>query len=108
MHLVVWNANMAAHRKLPTLIDRLHPDVLVLCECADQSTLADKYPGDAPWTSMEWAGRIPQPLCRAALRGRPKLRPVGSRGGPVLVRLRFPGDGHGASLCRARRKSLLG
>jgi hypothetical protein len=44
----LWNANMAAHRKLPTLIGCLQPDVLVLRECADASTMATKYQGDVP------------------------------------------------------------
>lgn len=59
MRLVVWNANMGAHGKLPTLVDRLRPDVLVLCECAHPSVLAGKYPGSPPWTSIEWVGRVP-------------------------------------------------
>jgi hypothetical protein len=61
MRLVVWNANMAVHRKLDTVLERLHPDVLVLSECAAESTLAGKYAGPTPWTSMAWAGKIPDP-----------------------------------------------
>jgi hypothetical protein len=61
MRLVVWNANMAVHRKLDTVLERLNPDVLVLSECAAESTLAAKYPGQAPWTSMAWAGKVPDP-----------------------------------------------
>lgn len=61
MRLVVWNANMAVHRKLDTVLQRLHPDVLVLCECADEATLSGKYPGNPPWTSMAWAGKVPDP-----------------------------------------------
>ena len=61
MRLVVWNANMAVHRKLDTVLERLQPDVLVLCECADEATLSGKYPGAAPWTSMAWAGKVPNP-----------------------------------------------
>lgn len=29
--------------------------------CAAEATLAAKYPGPAPWTSMAWAGKIPEP-----------------------------------------------
>lgn len=61
MRLVVWNANMAVHRKLDTVLQRLHPDVLVLCECADEATLSGKYPGNPQWTSMAWAGKVPDP-----------------------------------------------
>ena len=61
MRLVVWNANMAVHRKLDTVLEQLKPDVLVLSECAAESTLKAKYPGTAPWTSMAWAGKIPEP-----------------------------------------------
>jgi hypothetical protein len=61
MRLVVWNANMAVHRKLGTVLDRLGPDVLVLSECADEKTLSVKHPGSAPWTSMAWVGKVPDP-----------------------------------------------
>jgi hypothetical protein len=61
MRLVVWNANMAVHRKLDTVLQRLRPDVLVLSECAAEATLAAKYLGLAPWTSMAWAGKVPAP-----------------------------------------------
>lgn len=61
MRLVVWNSNMAVHRKLDTVLQRLRPDVLVLSECAAESTLTAKYPGPVPWTSMAWAGKIPDP-----------------------------------------------
>lgn len=58
---MVWNANMAVHRKLDVVLARLDPDVLVLCECADEATLSGKYPGPVPWTSMAWAGKVPAP-----------------------------------------------
>jgi len=61
MRLVVWNANMAVHRKLDTVLQRLQPDVLVVSECAAEATLAAKYPGPTPWTSMAWAGKVPAP-----------------------------------------------
>ena len=61
MRLVVWNANMAVHRKLDTVLQQLHPDVLVLSECAAESTLAGKYPRPVPWSSMAWAGKVPEP-----------------------------------------------
>ena len=57
MRLAVWNANMAVHRKLDVLLDRLRPDVAVVPECADPSTLEARYSGDPPWSSMCWAGR---------------------------------------------------
>lgn len=46
---MVWNANMAVHRKLDIALERLHPGLLVLCECADETTLSGKYPEAAPW-----------------------------------------------------------
>lgn len=52
---------MAVHRKLDIVLERLHSDVLVLCECADAATLSNKYSGPAPWTSMAWAGKVPDP-----------------------------------------------
>jgi DNA-binding NarL/FixJ family response regulator len=52
---------MAVHRKLDTVLQRLQPDVLVLSECADEATLAAKYPRPAPWTSMAWIGKVPEP-----------------------------------------------
>ncbi|MBU3750664.1 MAG: hypothetical protein FGM52_09460 [Mycobacterium sp.] len=61
MRLVVWNASMAVHRKLDTVLQRLQPDVLVLAEYAAKTTLASKYPGAVPWTSMAGAGKIPEP-----------------------------------------------
>ena len=33
----------------------------MLSECAAESTLTAKYPGPAPWTSMAWAGKVPDP-----------------------------------------------
>ena len=61
MRLVVWNANMAVHRKLDTVLQRLHPDVLVLCECADEATLSGKYPGQSA-VDVDGVGRqVPDP-----------------------------------------------
>lgn len=59
MRLVVWNANMAVHLKLPKLIDDLRPDVVVLSECANDEVLSGKFPKPPPWTSMEWVGSNP-------------------------------------------------
>ena len=59
MRLVVWNANMAMHRKLATMVEELQPDVAVIAECADRDVLTGKLPAAAPWTSMAWAGSNP-------------------------------------------------
>jgi hypothetical protein len=60
MRLVVWNANMALHRKLSLLIDQLRPDVAVISECANDEVLTRRLHGQrALWTSMLWAGRNP-------------------------------------------------
>lgn len=55
MRLVVWNAAMGLHDKLPVLIDR--PDVAVISECANEQVLTGRMrPAPPPWTSMLWAG----------------------------------------------------
>ena len=43
------------------MLQQLHPDVLVLSECAAESALAGKYPGPVPWSSMASAGKVPEP-----------------------------------------------
>ena len=43
-----------------TVLQQLHPDVLVLSECAAESTLAGKS-GPVPWSSMASAGKVPEP-----------------------------------------------
>ena len=57
LRVVVWNANMAVHRKLPELAARLSPDVAIVPECADPATLRAKGGAALPDFSMEWVGR---------------------------------------------------
>ena len=54
--------------------------------------------------------RLAVAMCSASstLRGRPNLVPLAREVVRSLARVTFPEDDHGANLCRARRKSLLG
>lgn len=56
MRLVVWNANMAVHRKLDALA-ALRPDIAVIPECADPTVLASKASTTIP--PMIWIGNNP-------------------------------------------------
>ncbi|MET0964824.1 MAG: hypothetical protein ABWZ02_00420 [Nakamurella sp.] len=55
LRMVVWNAGMAVHRKLQILVDELHPDVLVLSECANEEMLTKQIPSRL-WNHMKWVG----------------------------------------------------
>jgi endonuclease/exonuclease/phosphatase family metal-dependent hydrolase len=52
MRILVWNINMAAHKKI-ALLRRLRPDIAILPECAAPEIICEKYPGfrftDASW-----------------------------------------------------------
>lgn len=50
---------MRVHDKLPTLCDRLRPDVAVVPECANELILRAKSDDDPPWSSMVWLGSRP-------------------------------------------------
>lgn len=54
LRVVVWNANMAVHRKLDALAE-LRPDIAVIPECANLGVLSRKAPGNLP--EMVWIGR---------------------------------------------------
>jgi exodeoxyribonuclease-3 len=56
MRLVVWNANMAVHRKLDALA-ALRPDIAVIPECADPAVLGSKASTAVP--QMVWIGNNP-------------------------------------------------
>ena len=58
MRLVVWNCNMALHRKKDALL-QLKPDVALLCECAEPEKL--RLRGDTDWIETEpvWIGENP-------------------------------------------------
>ena len=57
MRIVVWNCNMALHRKLAALL-QLRPDVAVIPECADVKAVRQKTPLLVPESAL-WAGRNP-------------------------------------------------
>ena len=61
LRIVTWNANMAVHRKLPILCDRLHPDVAIVPECAINEVVRRKGGADLPDFSMDWVGRPDKP-----------------------------------------------
>lgn len=53
MRLVTWNCNMALHRKFEAL-QRLEPDIAVICECAEPGRLRARgdlggFEGDPVW-----------------------------------------------------------
>ncbi len=54
MRLVVWNCNMALHKKLDALAS-LRPDVAVICECANPEIVRLKSKGVLP-ESVVWVG----------------------------------------------------
>jgi exodeoxyribonuclease-3 len=57
MRIVVWNCNMAMHRKLDLLL-ALRPDIAVLPECAGPGVKA-AAPIYAAATSHAWVGNVP-------------------------------------------------
>lgn len=58
LRLVTWNANMALHRKLPELVERLAPDVAIVSECANEEILRRKGGSALPEYTMDWVGRL--------------------------------------------------
>jgi exodeoxyribonuclease-3 len=54
MRIVVWNCNMAFHRKIDRIL-ALKPDLAVIPECADPVVVARRLT-DVPWSSVEWIG----------------------------------------------------
>ena len=54
MRIVVWNCNMAFHRKINRILE-LKPDLAVIPECADPVVVARRLT-DVPWSSVEWIG----------------------------------------------------
>jgi exodeoxyribonuclease-3 len=58
MRLVVWNCNMALHRKIDAVL-ALQPDVAVISECAQPLQLAAKSTSDWFETEPVWIGRNP-------------------------------------------------
>ena len=57
LRLVVWNCNMALHKKVDALAG-LRPDVAVICECAKPEIVRAKSKGRFP-ESVVWAGDNP-------------------------------------------------
>ena len=55
MRIVVWNINMAAHKKIPQL-RYLNPDLAILPECAAPEVIASKCP-DFAFTDAQWQER---------------------------------------------------
>ncbi len=58
MRIVVWNCNMAFHRKLDAL-RRLKPDIAIVCECADPARLRARVAGDWLEEDPVWVGDNP-------------------------------------------------
>jgi len=58
VRLVVWNCNMALHKKLDALTG-LRPDVAIVCECANPEIVRLKSKGRLP-DSAVWVGKNPQ------------------------------------------------
>ncbi len=55
MRIVVWNINMAAHKKIPQLRS-LNPDLAILPECAAPEVIVSKCP-DFTFTDAQWQER---------------------------------------------------
>ena len=55
MRIVIWNCNMAFHRKIDRILE-LKPDLAVIPECADPLVVARHY-GSVPWASSDWIGQ---------------------------------------------------
>jgi len=55
MRIVVWNINMAAHKKIPQL-RHLNPDLAILPECAAPEVIVSKCP-DFTFTDAQWQER---------------------------------------------------
>src|SRR4051812_7895168 len=59
LRVVVWNANMAVHRKLDLLVESLRPDIAIIPECATEDVLRRKGGLLLPDFSMAWVGTNP-------------------------------------------------
>ena len=55
MRILVWNINMAAHKKI-TLLHQLTPDIAILPECAAPDVIVSKCPGFT-FTDAQWLER---------------------------------------------------
>jgi len=55
MRILVWNLNMAAHKKI-TLLQRLAPDLAILPECASPEVIVAKCPAFT-FTDAQWVGQ---------------------------------------------------
>ena len=55
MRILVWNINMAAHKKI-TLLRQLTPDIAILPECAAPDVIVSKCPGFT-FTDAQWLER---------------------------------------------------
>ena len=55
MHILVWNLNMAAHKKI-ALLQQLAPDLAILPECAAPEVIAAKCP-EFTFTDAQWVER---------------------------------------------------
>ena len=57
MRILVWNINMAAHRKA-ALLRQLNPDIAIILECAAPEVIISKCP-DFAFTDALWCERSP-------------------------------------------------
>jgi endonuclease/exonuclease/phosphatase family metal-dependent hydrolase len=55
MRILVWNINMAAHKKI-ALLRRLKPDIAIMPECAAPDVIVSKRP-DFAFTDAQWTER---------------------------------------------------
>jgi len=55
MRILVWNINMAAHKKI-ALLQQLAPDLAILPECAAPEVILAKYP-EFTFTDAQWVER---------------------------------------------------
>src|SRR5713101_8693481 len=55
MRILVWNINMAAHKKIP-LLRQLKPDIAIVPECAAPEVVVAKCP-DFAFTDAQWQER---------------------------------------------------
>jgi hypothetical protein len=76
LRIVAWNANGAVHRKL-TALERLHPDIAIISECANESVLRTKAGSlmDSV-SSMTWMGNDPNKGLAVLAFGSYELEPV--------------------------------
>jgi exodeoxyribonuclease III len=91
MRIVVWNCNMAFHRKYDNLL-ALQPDIAVISECANIELIAKKAPGFNPSSSI-WIGENRQKgigiFTFGAFKGR--QRPIYEDQFPYFVPIKIDG-----------------